>query len=243
MVIRHRKGPRGWIGYNFCDGIGLRARYAYWSRDVIEAEMDIPLDSSATLVASAFERQLVAGAGSEVAANFGMQLQTFDLEITSEYCWGNSRLVASAGMRHASLEERYLVEEELPGAGLVEFLDYRHDFFGEGLTVALEASRSFGRTLAFFVAARGSMVFGDADEIVQQGGTTLGWRARTDSYEPLPILEFQAGVECCLITGRLGDLFLRFSYEGQLWYAAGGPNDGSDQLAFEGFALAVGLNR
>ena len=55
--------------------------------------------------------------------------------------------------------------------------------------------------------------------------------------------EAEVGLQWSRQLGRGASLFARFGYEGQLWHEAGSPSAWAGNLGFEGFNLALGIDR
>jgi len=227
-------GARGWLGYQNCEGWGLRGRF--WDfRD----------------------GQNVSGFNSEfLFANgtYAMQAYTIDLEATKEITSGCWSFEGAFGGRYARLEQ----DQTLIATSTfdTESAFASRYISGTGITGFLEGRRAVGDcNVSLFANVRGSVLWGSDYGAV--GGTINAARAsmQNATSNTLCIIETQIGVEWthpleCIC----GTFFVRGAYEFQQWSA--GNNLGinvnsrgfhaapeSADVDFNGLAFAIGFRR
>ncbi len=228
-------GARGWLGYQNCEGWGIRGRF--WdfrdSQDVSNFDSDI-LFANGT---------------------YALQAYTIDVEATKEItsdCWS---FEGAFGARYARLEQDQTLiatsTSETESAFASRYVS------GTGITSFLEGRRSVGDgNFSLFANVRGSLLWGDDYGAV--GGTINAARAsmQNATSNTLYIIETQIGAEWthqmeCIC----GTFFVRGAYEFQQWTA--GDHLGlsldngnafhaapeSANVAFNGLAFAIGFRR
>ena len=177
----------------------------------------------------------------------GLQIHTVDIEGAQKANLFGVDLIASAGVRYASLQQHF-DSAVTRGAFQIGTLDWTREFEGAGLTVGGEANKPLGGSaLSAFGTARGSLLFGR--KTLQR--TTVGdITPATAAAPPNVILDDADEVSAIFsLTGGLqwtrrtpmGDVFFRGTYETQLWAAAGAPT--LTFLGFDGVGLSLGLIR
>lgn len=246
----HDITPRVWFGYFNEKGLGVRARY--WQYDHNAAPLALtatpttfPSVSSISVIFPAAIS--TAAPGDLLSVRSGLQIHTVDIEGAQKANLFGVDLVASAGVRYASLQQHFN-STVTRGPFQIGTLDWIREFEGAGLTVGGEANKPLGGSaLSAFGTARGSLLFGR--KTLQR--TTVGdITPATAAAPPNVILDDADEVSAIFsLTGGLqwtrrtpmGDVFFRGTYETQLWTAAGAPT--LTFLGFEGIGLSLGLTR
>lgn len=238
--------PRVWLGYQASDGFGIRARYWQYDQDADP----LALVSSDTRAVAAQTVTVVfpgliqsTGPGQVLTVGNGLRVQTIDLEGTEQLSIGTVQAVFGMGVRYATLGQSF--QAAISEAGVpVQLLASRREFEGFGPIVSGEFRRPLGRSgLGAFASVSGGILF----------GTKSMRRSLLDAQNTFPPIismdridevtgmgDLQIGLEWsrCSPVGRV---FVRGSYEAQLWTDAGAPT--LTFLGFEGFAVSLGLLR
>lgn len=218
--------PRAWVGYVGCRGLGFRGRYWGFDQDANEAVfIDFP--------------QL----GLNTVTTGSLNVQEVDIEATQEACFCSWLFTVSGGVRlaHTDMRSHVVINDGIT----IDLFDHRHEFDGVGPTFALEAVRPIcGSNFALFGNSRVSLVFGNTDSdttVVDDQGVPTTFSSSTDTM--LSILEVQVGAQWSCCVGRGARLFVRGSFEGQVWGDAGNLYTTDSDLGFVGFGIGVGLTR
>jgi hypothetical protein len=239
--------PRAWIGYVGANRMGVRARYWKLNQDegpesFVATGLDyLPGTQNVTII---FPSAIQTDEPGEVlSVTSGISLQTLDLEGTLHFeGWGNL-FVASAGLQYARISQDYSATV-IGQLGPEQFLNWDRKLEGVGPTMGIQVRRPLGcRGLEAFAGAQGALIFG------QKSINRFAFGGPDVEFSPLPLVEYDDADEL-LVTAQLqlgaqwtcplavgGDLFLRASYEGQIWTDSGGSALG--YLGVEGFGLAV----
>lgn len=210
----YQVAPRTWLGYQFAGGLGLRA--TWWG----------------------YDQGLPPGG---IAAGFGLEATTVDLEVTDSISLGKWDLLASGGLRYARMRQDI-------GPSILATIPLSRDFEGLGGTFALSVRRGLcGTNLALIGSARGSLVFGDSfDNITTSGplgdgpfGDDLVGTQRT-----LGIFEMRLGVEWSRELSNGARFYTQTVYEAQYWQSAQLFDGlGGMDVGFTGVAANIGLAR
>lgn len=175
-------GIRLWAGREWSNGLGGRITY-------------FDFEDAATSV--------VAG----VPLNAGVDIYTFDFELTQRGHFCNWDFLLSGGLRVGGLEQNFAAAA-LGGVAVLR------DFDGAGLTMALGFNRPVGTTnLSLYGNFRGSVLFGDADVTGNLFGVPF---VAQIPNETISVLEMQLGVEYRREMA-FGVGFLRTALEAQTW--------------------------
>jgi hypothetical protein len=237
--------PRMWFGYAGDDGLGLRTRY--WQYDhAADSFQSSPFTvASAQVVTVIFPASIVAFPPNDVLdVRDELEAHTVDLEGTQEITLGGFTLVASGGIRYAMM--RQATEATVTDTGVIDkSLSWERRFEGVGPVVAVEVLRPVGGCgLAFIGSFRGALLYGNknldrvAVNAIDEGIPAVSMR---DAKEVLGIGEIELGVQWARRLPNGTDLFVRGTYEGQLWSDSGTPTLG--YLGFEGFGAQIGFAR
>jgi hypothetical protein len=230
--------PLIWLGYLTDDGWGGRARYWYLRDGTSQTLLDV---TGGNVIASAAPLGLSTGAGSNSATvTSELEMQFLDLEGLADLRSGCWDFLFSTGLRLARIDQTY----NFYGTTILES---NHSFDGVGPTIALETRCFLGSSgLALYGSARGSVVFGSADQeavIPLFGAGTADHRDRG-----LAIGELELGLE---YDRRVGNarLFGQIAFVGQDWGGAGNSsrsvahlppiNQGASGQAFQNSGISV----
>lgn len=243
--------PRGWLGYVGPEQLGVRARYWNLQQDsgpetFVADGFSFPGTQSVTVI---FPAAISTDAPGEVlSVSTGIELTTFELEGTFHFDgWGN-QFVASAGLQYAKISQNY--QSAVIVGGLPEqILNWDRSLEGLGPTAGLQLRRPVGnRGLQFFGGAQVALLYSEKDiHRFSIGGAApppfggIPFVNLNDADELLATGQLQLGVEWTRELTWGGDLFVRGTYEGQIWTDSGGNALG--YLGVEGFGLAIGVTK
>lgn len=241
--------PRAWVGYVGEGGVGVRGRY--WQLDEGSGErtyvadgLNFPGTQAVTLIFPGAISTDFPGESLQVSDS--IRLETIDLEGTLHFqAWGGS-FVASGGLQYGRIEQDYRAAV-ISGGVPEQVLNWDRSLEGVGPKIGLEMRRPIG-SWGFEVFASPHIALLFAEKNISR--FTAGGPP-TPPFPALPALTYE-GAEELLLTGLVqlgvqwsrelsigGDLFVRGTYEGQVWTDAGGSALG--YLGVEGFGVAVGL--
>lgn len=240
--------PRVWLGYVGAESMGVRA--SYWR--LSESQGPENFVASATSFPSAVNVNIIfpsaittTAPGEVLSVSNSIELETLDLEGTLHFDgWGN-RFVASAGLEYGRISQDY---HAIVTAGGVpqQVLNWDRQLAGVGPTVGLSMRRPIGCSgLEALGAFQLAILFGEKDiHRFSLGGPSvpLGGLPRIDfddASEMLLVGRIQLGAQYTREIAWGGEMFLRATYEGQVWTDSGGNALG--YLGVQGFGLAVGL--
>jgi hypothetical protein len=235
--------PRLWVGYQRCDGLGVRLRY--WEYD---HSFDVATGRDFTLSFPPVTQVFFRGPD----GSHGWDTWVADIEVTDSSLVGCYWDVTwSCGFRQVEFVEN--VGLDLPDFPL---LLMSKSFTGSGLTASVEVRRRVTCNIGLFGSARASAIYGDEVtqlmEFVAPG--PLSARSETERNDVKYIWEAQLGVEYVMPLSSGASLFARAGAEVQYWGGfgvnqdifdlAGNPNLPSDaSVGFAGFFATVGLAR
>ena len=239
--------PRVWFGYTTDRGLGVRARY--WQYDQSAAGFQSPpyTASQAQVVSVIFPAAITATPPNEVLdVADQLEVQTLDLEGTQKLNFGKLAVVGGGGLRYALMRQTsQAAVTNISQGAVTKSLDWMRKFEGVGPTISIEVERPLGRWgLAIVGMFRGSLLFGNKDlnrtavGAIDEGLPNV---ALQDADEVLGIGELELGLEWTREMAKGGSLFVRGTYEGQLWSDCGTPTLG--YLGFQGFGLGLGFTR
>jgi len=196
-----------------------------------------------------------------------LAVQVYDLEAIQRYENPTWTFLVSGGARYVRLSQTYNAYDfQSTSAAELRTLSSTYDFDGVGPTLAFELHRRIADSaLAIYGQGRASIVFGSA----QQNASFSGQELRNNDPNPqfatqnrdraIPILDFEAGLECGRALGRAW-LFGQVGVVGQEWFNAGSASRSTmlnvpgvarptlggapldSNLAFLGLTFRVGLN-
>lgn len=214
--------PRVFVGYEAPGGTGIRGRFWLFDADASFVRTESPGDNLGIETNLADNGASIEAPGTLVGRH-SIQAKVFDLEFTrhGDYRWG--QLIASGGLRHATLKQS-ADWSETGGLGAIQL---RHGFTGFGPTVAAEGSVPlFGSSLSFFAGGRTSLLFGNRSALLSDEVTLRDMIPDFDGL--LPIVEAHVGLDwSSIVLGR--KVVLRSALEGQSWFNGGGASGGDDE--------------
>ncbi|HUG89373.1 MAG TPA: Lpg1974 family pore-forming outer membrane protein [Planctomycetaceae bacterium] len=243
--------PRVWLGYVNEDGFGVQARY--WQFDgqadsrTFSPDADNPLASVfVALPGSSFVGNAFAGIGETFVAEHDLELHVLDLEMVQRWQWRRMLLLGSLGARYVRMDQEFQ-GTALTAAGVIdEMIRHDHSFEGFGPVAGLQIIRPLGqRGFGVYGNIRGSILFGDQDVTITQiklAGADVQRHTRSGD-EVLAIGEIGFGVQYARTLRNNAEGFVRFGYESQIWWDAGGPINTDGNMGLEGFALSFGVYR
>jgi hypothetical protein len=239
--------PRAWIGYVGPNQMGVRARYWKLNQDqgpddFAADQVTFPGTQNVTII---FPAVIQTAPGDVLTVSNSISLQTLDLEGTLHFDgWGNY-FVASAGLQYARIAQAF--DATVSTGGIPDqFLNWDRKLEGVGPMAGIQVRRPLGcYGLEAFGGAQGALIFGKKDiHRFSIGGPPLEFGGPPtvnfdDADELLVTAQLQLGAQWSRPLAGGGDLFLRATYEGQIWTDSGGSALG--YLGVEGFGLSVGI--
>ena len=202
-------GYRGSLGYQFADGLFLKAIYFGYNTDTLDRSPSLLFHETAHMSVSYLD--FVVG-------------QTFKPTETF-------KLSPSIGLRWATFNEGYS-NTTLSGLS-APITSYHHDrvaFSGLGLVVGLDATRALGENFSLYGTLKESAVFGTCD------ASSTGDQAGSSTDRVLFVSELGLGVQYDFcFSGVTSNI--RLGVEGQWW--AGQSQDSSENTGLAGFVLGA----
>jgi hypothetical protein len=225
--------PRVWLGYRDPSGLGVQMRYwqSTYANDVVDDRFDPPF----------LDNAFAADTRSS------LEMYTFDLEGTFDFCTPSCDMMLTFGARHASFEQHDSVTSVTRIDNLIlDFFDLYtqraaalRDFDGTGLTFSWAGSTPVDRTRksSIFWNLRGSTLWGqnkaaaattvmgnyfivDPDTALVEFGVDDDL---SETDETLFIGEVQLGVRwSCMVRSLNAQMFAQVAAEYQYWNAGGG---------------------
>ncbi len=242
--------PRLWMHYVGPTGFGARVRYSSFDGDVNGVTGSPDADGFSTLnspiVIDGLTIPMSAIPGDVLNVSTQLEFQTIDFETTKRACFDNWALMATGGLRYATINQQYNSTLRNGSGQLVSNANFAHRFDGFGPTLSVEARRSFGLNLRLFTAARTSLLYGNGKSSTTAFdnlnlSTPFTATRETDRDDLLPISELQVGFEWAREWYLGGHMFCRGTLEGQLWQGAGSASSEEGDLGFLGFSFSMGV--
>ena len=239
--------PRVWLGYSGSEGLGIRAMY--WQYDHSAQPRAFTADGTTVYSAQAmtviFPATIAAATpGDILAISSRLGLQTFDLEGTQDLRLGSCLTRASAGLRYSSLEQRSSASVTSGGI-TTQQLGWSRTYRGVGPTVAIDLRRPLGFWgLEGVAVGRGALLYGKTSlnrQVSPPSQPNPAWVTLRDADDVTGCGSLELGAQWVRQLACGGQLFVRGTYEGQLWTEAGAPT--LTFLGVEGFGLTCGLAR
>ena len=229
------QGIRTWLGMQHCNGFGYRIRYWHFADDEINNEKNLNEPS--------------------FIEAFSLQADTFDIEMTQQFCLSNWKLDTSFGGRYARLVRSSSVTGygTLGNVDLLGFANGSSELEGSGFTFSIAGRKPIACHCGWnwFWSLRGSMLWADTSACVlsetnaafnspggaAQANSRTKSNASSDSQQDVFISEAMLGIqyEKCLPCSP-AMCFFRVAVEAQHW-GTGDVNASSNSFAF----LAGGL--
>ena len=240
--------PRIWLEYRSADDLGVRTQFWQFDQGSNAATTSPPANGFGRVIPPTFDGVDISTTipTDRFIADSALNAYYIDAEVTkrgSFACWD---VVGSAGLRYASVEQRYTAQLRTGPGTLAGLLNLQHRVQGIGPTLAIETRRSLFDGLTLFANGRGSLLFGQS-QATFIGGEDLdlatpfhtSYRSSQDSL--LPIGEMQLGGEWWSPASSLGQLFVRSALETQFWNGVGNASSENGNLGLIGFSVGVGI--
>ena len=238
--------PRVWLGFTAASGLGVRTRYWQYDQTPTPFQSNPYLPAQAQVVSVIFPATIYTTPPNDILnVSDSLEVQSLDLEGTQKTRLGKMSILAGGGLRYVVMRQGSQATVTNQGA-VTQSLDWQRKFEGVGPTVSVEVERPLGilKDLAVVGAFRGSLLYGEknlnrvAVNAIDEGLPVV---AMNNAHEVLGIGEIELGLEWTRQLARGGGLFVRGTYEGQLWSDCGTPTLG--YLGFQGFGLGFGFTR
>lgn len=267
----HHEGDwRGWIGFETPSGFGFRTRYSQYrstQNGTMNASGETDLDLFGPILFLALP---ATQTGTEETS---LRMNVLDLDATYEFTAGNWSVLGAVGARYAGLHRQALVNQTANISGILFFLgepflagsgtetsigstDQSYEAWGPTFALELRRALSSGRlATALFCDLRGSQLSGDTrlnqntsstnvENVIFFGPATFSSSSSTSFSRPVTttIGELEIGGEVGYLT-RIGEFFVRASYEWQRWNEGGsaiGVSPHGDALYLSGFTVGGG---
>jgi hypothetical protein len=240
---------RIFLGYTNDCGLGFRTRYFHYDHDsstpsvTVPAIGDIETPAIQPYLGSGQHFFMDNGGASTFRAGSSLELQSWDLEATSQLTFCRSLVTVGCGLRYLLNEQRYSVDAIHANGHIQESLFNEHDFEGIGPTFSVELLRPFSccSCLSMYCNVRGSALFGESDQEFRKvdgtTGVTTETFARSGADDSVYIGEIGMGLQY-----DRGIFYGRAGMEGQYWHSAGGPTTTDTDIGLLGLTLTLGLN-
>ena len=243
----YRAAPRAWLGFGGLNGFGVQTRYWEYNQefnpfDFVTSATALPGAQAVTVVLPAAILSTIPG--DVLSVRSGIEMRSLDLEGTVRHELQGSQLLISGGLRYAMIRQDY--EARVISGVFPSSLTWDRKLEGVGPIIGAQLRRPIGRSsLALVGGGRAGLIFASKD-IHRTAVNALPAPPSNpvvnfdNADELLMNLEMELGMEW---SRRLsfGDIFLRGTYEGQLWSDSGGSALG--YLGVEGFGVSVGFSR
>ncbi len=243
--------PRVFVGWNRCDGVGLRATWWQFDHGAQLASGSPPENGLGELTPPSFgDVDLSTTTPSDVfTAATSLNAYTIDLEATKTTQFSAWKFNVGCGFRYAYAEQGYSATLADGEAETLGGINFRHSIEGFGPTLSFDAFRPYNCHSGIFCKARGSILFGDSKSRLAAGEelaltTPFETFETTASDDVLSIAELQVGYRwyAAPVSCRVWQPFCSIAMEGQVWDGAGNATNQDGTLGFFGFNTAVGVN-
>ncbi|MCY2991978.1 MAG: Lpg1974 family pore-forming outer membrane protein [Planctomycetota bacterium] len=241
--------PRVWLEYRTDTDLALRTTFWIFDQTSRTESASPPANGFGEITHPKFYLVDISSGipNNRFTAASSLRMYYADLEVAKRGSFSNWDLVASAGVRYGSVEQRYQAKLRDNIGDLNGTLDFEHRLEGFGPTIAVETRRQLTQSLAAFANLRYSYLFGEQQSTFA-GGTSLipglyQITATSVQDDALSISEMQLGGEWTASPTRLGQWFVRGAFETQFWTGAGNASSLSGDLGLIGFSLGLGLVR
>lgn len=203
-----------WGGYETATGFGVSLAHMGLSQttDFSEVEgsgsLEVHFDPT-----SDFVDLFVNGT---LNAESNLNLNVTDLEAWQKIKHANTTLRYGAGIRHASLDRRFLATET-EGS---EFIDFHHSFEGVGPSLGYEVEVSLTKGFSLYNSGRGALLFGKHTSNYKNEFDVSG---SFENHAMLPTLDAEFGLQWRSAPGSLpGELTIRAGVEAHAYINGGG---------------------
>jgi hypothetical protein len=243
--------PRVFVGWQRCDGIGLRATWWQFDNSAGNLSANPPANGFGEIALPPFgDVDISSNIGTDTfTAASELNAYSLDLEATKQTMFSSWSFGVGGGVRYASAEQRYFAQVRETGNVLRDQVDFRHSIEGIGPTISIDAYRPWTRQIGTFCKARGSVLFGDGESRLSAGEdldvmNSFNTTRNTGRDDLLSIAEIQVGIRCQASPHRRRAIkpFVVCAFEGQIWNGAGNATSEEGNLGFFGFTTGCGFN-
>ncbi len=243
--------PRVFIGWQRCDGIGLRATWWQFDHSADNLSANPPANGFGEIALPPFGDVDISSNIATDTFNAASELNayTLDLEATRQASLSSWSIGVGGGVRYAYAEQRYFAQVRETGNVLRDQVDFRHSIEGIGPTISIDAYRPWTHQISTFCKARGSVLFGDGESRLNAGEdldvvNSFNTTRNTSRDDLLSIAEIQIGIRCQASPNRRRAIkpFVICAFEGQIWNGAGNATSEEGNLGFFGFTTGGGFH-
>ncbi len=243
--------PRVFIGWQRCDGLGLRVTWWQFDHSAANSSANPPANGFGEIAAPPFgDVEISSNIPTDTfSAASDLDAYAIDVEATKQTSFASWNFGVGGGVRYAATEQRYFAQLRDSGADLRDQIDFRQSLEGIGPTISIEAHRPWSRQLSSFCKARGSVLFGDGESRLNAGedldlANSFTTTRVTNRDDLLSIAEIQVGLrwQASQNRGRRLIPFVTSAFEGQIWNGAGNASSEEGNLGFFGFTAGAGVN-
>lgn len=217
--------PRVLFGWENADGLGIRARWWFFSqKDSVGF-----FDPAPALATTAFPFSGTPLVGAPATASSLLQMHVADLEVTQKLRAGRWAFDFAEGGRYTNLYQTYRAN-----VITVENIFAPQRFEGAGPVVSVEANCRLGCGFSLYSLGRGSVLFGhysQTETTTIAGAPVASYAASADRV--VPVLEIEGGIEWDKPIGRM-QLITQLGFVGQTWFGAGNSSDSSPSMVVPG---------
>jgi hypothetical protein len=190
----------------------------------------------------------------------GLQIDSYDVELTQSCGGENWTCLVAGGVRYARLSQQYFTQETpLGNPAAYDLVSSGHSFAGVGPTLAFEVRRRLCNScVGVYGNGRGALLWGESGQCVYEvsNGNLPADMAVTCRDSLLSVAELEVGAEICKDCGHF-QWFLRAGLVGQAWFGAGNSSNNGDivntsnnwrnvdnnsTLGLFGLSVSAGLN-
>jgi len=242
--------PRVYVGWERCDGVGLRATWWQFDHEAALASANPPANGFGRIMSPIFDGLNISTAipSDTFTAAADLLAYTIDVETTKLARFCNGYVGVGGGVRYAFVEQTYLAQITETTGDLRSQVDFRHSIEGFGPTISLDALMPVTGSIGLFCRGRGSVLLGDGKSRLVVGEdldltTPFSTTNSSDRDDLFSIADIQVGLRW---QGRQSPrqsyrLFLAAALEGQYWHNAGNATSEDADLGFFGFNASTGL--
>lgn len=239
--------PRVWLGYLSESGLGVQTRYWGYDQTGDRFQSNRFTAAGTQAVTVVFPGVIQATPSDQVlTVDNGLEVEVVDLMGTLRLQLGETTITPGGGVAYVKMLQTFDANVANADTGSVlQQLVWQRDFEGVGPAAMLDMRRPLGCTgLAVVGGFRGYLLFGNKDlDRAELNGIGGGppFLTMDKADEVLGIGEIELGLEWSRQFQCGSSLFVRGTYEGQLWSDIGAPTLG--YLGFQVFNVSVGLAR
>jgi hypothetical protein len=242
--------PRVFLGWQDCDGTGFQVTWWQFDHAAGSLSANPPSNGFGNISPPPFgDVDISTNVPTDVfSASSDLKLYAIDFEGTRQVMVGCWNVGLGGGIRYAFAEQHYLAQTRDSGDDLRGEINYRHSIEGIGPTISLNAQRMLTPTLSTFYKARGSVLFGQGESLLDAGedldlANSFNMTSTTSRDDLLSIAEVQIGMRWQARPNQY-QIFIPFfsaALEGQIWNGAGSAASEDGNLGFLGFNTGIGV--